>query len=152
MLTGAAPLGVSFGRVRRIASVRSSRPCPFVAPPSPPQPPLLPLLLQILDLPLHQFRVLLSRTSSWHSLDSASATAPPSQGTRHKSARGGGPVKRERGAIRMGLAHRTITTSGLSGQANPTKKFGTLARFQNTIFFKTPLFSRVVCQLLDSDS
>ena len=29
-------------------------------------------------------------------------------------------------------------------ERDPTKNFGTLARFQNTIFFKTPLFSRVV--------
>ena len=123
---------------RPVGARRSSRPRPCVAPPDPPRPLRLPLLLRLLDLPRHKFRALLFRTSSWRSPDSASATRPP-RGT----AAGTGPVKRERGAIRMGLVAGWSSVQYYLAERDPTKKFGTLARFQNTIFFKTPLFSRV---------
>ena len=39
----------------------------------------------------------------------------------------------------MGLVAGWSSVQYYLAERDPTKKFGTLARFQNTIFFKTPL-------------
>ena len=53
----------------------------------------------------------------------------------------------ERGWCRSVSSGRTAEggARGPMAERDPTKFFGTLAQFQNTIFFKTPFFSRVVC-------